>query len=94
MGLIVDVIKSGGKRPSERFDRNKLHKSIVAVCLSVRTPQGQAESIAHSVCDEVVAWLQNRPEVTSHDLRVITVKYLKRFHPEAAYLYEQHHIII
>jgi len=92
MSLVVDIIKNSGT--SERFDRNKLHKSIVAVCLSVRVPQGQAESIAHSVCDAVIVWLQDRPEVTSQDIRTVAGKYLKRFHPEAAYLYEQHHKII
>lgn len=94
MALAVDIIKDDGKRPPERFDRHKLHKSIVAACLSVRTPQGQAEATAHSVCDEVIVWLQDRPEVTSNDIRVIAAKHLKRFQPEAAYLYEQHHIII
>jgi hypothetical protein len=94
MTIDTDIIKAGGKRPPELFDRSKLHKSIVAVCLSVHTPQGQAEETAHSVCDEVVAWIQDKPEVTSQDIRTVADKYLKRFHPEAAYLYEQHHIII
>ncbi len=93
MSHMVDVIKRDGKT-YESFDRKKLHKSIVAVCLSVRTPQGQAETTAHSVCDEVITWLQNKNEVTSRDIRTVTAKQLKRFHPEAAYLYEQHHIII
>lgn len=91
--MSTDIIKRGGQ-VSESFDRQKLHKSIVAVCLSVRTPRGQAETTAHSVCDEVVAWLHNKDEVTSQDIRVITAKRLKRFQPEAAYLYEQHNIII
>jgi transcriptional regulator NrdR family protein len=94
MSLEVDVIKSNGRRQPEQFDRHKLHKSIVAVCLSVRTPHGQAEATAHSVCDAVVDWLKDKAEVTSQDIRVVATKHLKRFHPEAAYLYEQHHIII
>jgi transcriptional regulator NrdR family protein len=93
MNQIIDVIKRGN-RSSEPFDRKKLHQSIVSTCLSVRTPRGQAETTAHSVCDEVMNWIQNKDEVTSHDIRTITAKKLKRFHPEAAYLYEQHNIII
>jgi transcriptional regulator NrdR family protein len=93
MNHITDVIKHGNRNP-EPFDRKKLHRSIVAVCLSVRTPRGQAETTAHSVCDEIIAWLENKDEVTSHDIRIITAKRLKRFQPEAAYLYEQHNIII
>lgn len=94
MSLAVDIIKRGGARPSEQFIREKLHASIVAACLSVRTPAGQAESTAHSVCDAVIVWLQDRPEVTSHDIRTIATKHLKSYHPEAAYIYEQHRIII
>jgi len=94
MNLTVNIIKGGGKRPSEKFSRRKLHKSIIAVCLSVRTPQGQAIATANSVCDSVIDWLKDRQEVTSKDIRTIAAKHLKRFHPEAAYLYEQHHIII
>lgn len=78
----------------EQFDREKLHASIVTVCLSVYTPESQAEATAHAVCDSVATWLQQHPEVTSHDIRTITAKHLKRYHPEAAYLYEQRYIII
>jgi len=94
MTLAVDIIKRGGKRQSERFMRDKLHASIVAALLSVRTPEGQAEDVASAVCDKVIDWLQNRPEVTSHDIRVVASRHLKGFHPEAAYLYEQHRITI
>jgi transcriptional regulator NrdR family protein len=94
MALAVDVIKRGGQRQSERFMREKLHNSIVATCLSVRVPIGQAEEIAHSVCEAVVAWLQQHPEVTTQDIRVVAAKHLSIQHPEAAYLYEQNRITI
>ena len=94
MNLAVDIIKHGGQRQSEQFMREKLHSSIVAACLSVRAPEGQAEAIAHAVCESVMAWLQQHPEVTSNDIRLIATKHLRIHHPEAAYLYEQHHITI
>jgi transcriptional regulator NrdR family protein len=94
MYLAVDIIKHDGRRQTEQFVRRKLHNSIVAACLSVRTPEGQAETTAHAVCDEVISWLQQRPEVTSHDIRIIATRRLKSYHPEAAYLYEQHRITI
>jgi transcriptional regulator NrdR family protein len=94
MTLSVDVIKRGGRRQPEKFQREKLHASIVAACLCVRAPEGQAEAIAHAVCDSVIAWLENHPEVTSRDIRIITTKHLKTHHPEAAYLYEQNRITI
>jgi transcriptional regulator NrdR family protein len=92
--LAVDVIKRGGRRPSERYSRDKLHASIVAACLSVNTPTGLAEEIANAVCESVAEWLTVRPEVTSDDLRRVAARHLTAHHPDAAYLYEQHRIII
>ena len=94
MSLSVDVIKRGGQRQSEQFMREKLHASIVAACLSVRAPEGQAETVAHAVCEAVIGWLQQHPEVTSQDIRIVATKHLRIQHPEAAYLYEQNRIII
>lgn len=94
MNLAVDIIKNNGRHRTEHFERNKLHASIVAACLSVYAPEGQAEATAHAVCDAVLTWLQQHPEVTSHDIRTIAAKHLKSYHPEAAYLYEQHRITI
>lgn len=94
MGQSVDIIKRGGMRASERFLRDKLHASVVAACLSVRTPAGQAETIAQAVCDSVVKWLDNKHEVTSHDVRRITGKHLHIHHPDAAYMYEQYQVTI
>lgn len=90
----VDIIKRGRDAKSEPFLREKLHKSVVATCLSLRTPEGQAEIIAHAVCDSVIAWLEQHPEITSKDLRVVTAKHLRIHHPQAAYIYEQHSITI
>ena len=94
MTNVVNVIKNKGQRQPESFSREKLRNSIIAACLGVYTPEGQAELIADNVCDAVISWIAKRPEVTSHDIRTITVKNLAKHHPEATYLYEQHHIII
>jgi transcriptional regulator NrdR family protein len=94
MSLSVDIVKRSGKRKSEQFAREKLFASIVATCISVNTPDGQSEAVSHAVCDAVTEWLKNKPEVTSHDIRNTATKHLRKYHPEAAYLYEQHKIII
>lgn len=93
-GSSIDIVKRKGQRPTESFQRDKLHNSIVAACLSAGTPTGQAETIARSVTEEVLGWLQNRPEVTSEDIRQIAGKHLRRHHPDAGYLYEQHRRIL
>lgn len=91
---LIDVVKRSGRRPTEVFSRDKLHSSIVAACLSVHTPIGQAEKIAASVCEQVLEWLESRPEITSDDLRRVAHRRLHVHHPDAAYLYEQHRITI
>lgn len=94
MSEATHVVKHGGKRTSEGFDPKKLHASIMAACLSVHTPEGQAESLAKRIIDEVNEWLENKPEVTSNDIRRIASSRLKKYHHQAAYLYEQHRLIM
>lgn len=79
-----------GQHRSEQFDPEKMHKSIVAACLSCAVPHGHADSIAKRITEEVEEWLKDRPEVTSDDLRRTATHYLKTHHPDAAYLYEHH----
>lgn len=94
MGLAVDVVKRGGKRPAEQFDTDKLLRSIRAACLSVRAPEGEATTAARKVAGNVVLWLENKPVVTSHDLRRLATLHLQNYHPEAAYFYKHHRHII
>lgn len=94
MGTTIDVVKRGGKRPSEPFNRDKLHHSVRAACLSVRSPEGQAELTATTICDIVITWCDTKPEVTSADLRRKAAEALHTLHPEAAYLYKQHRLVI
>lgn len=94
MSILSYVVKRQGKRPTEAFERSKLYASIFATCLSVRTPEGQAEATANTVCDGVTEWLADKPEVTSEDIRRKAAEILARYHSEAAHLYKHHHMVI
>ena len=94
MSQSIHVVKRGGKRPSEAFNPAKLHSSILAACLSVRTPEGEAETLAGKIVNDVTSWLEKKAEVTSNDLRRVASFHLTKYHPEAGYLYEQHALII
>lgn len=94
MEKVIDVVKRSGRRPTESFDQAKLLQSVRAACLSVRTPEGEAETTAKNVTDAVVLWVVTKPAVTSDDIRRLTSAHLHRFHPEAAYFYQRHRIII
>ncbi|MDQ5932523.1 MAG: transcriptional repressor NrdR [Patescibacteria group bacterium] len=91
---LIDVVKRGGKRTSERFNPDKLHASVYAACLSVRSPEGMARTAADSVCTVVIDWCHAKPEVTSNDLRRVAAGHLERIHPEAAYLYKHHRLVL
>jgi hypothetical protein len=67
---------------------------VRSACLSVRSPEGEAESTAALVTDAVVLWVESKPAITSHDLRRLASAHLERYHPEAAYLYKHHRLII
>jgi len=90
----LHIIKQGGLRESEAFSHEKLHSSVQAACLSVRTPEGEAETIASRVADAVLKWSEHKASVTSDDLRRIATRGLEIFHPEAAYLDQQHNSVI
>lgn len=90
----IDIVKRSGQRPTESFSHEKLYNSILAACLSARSAPGQAELIARRITEDVLEWLETRPEVTSHDLRRVAAQRLKVHHPDAAYLYEQHRITL
>ena len=92
--LSIDIVKREGRRPTESFQRDKLHASIRAACLSVRTPEGEAEMTASNVCDAVILWLETKPEVTSADVRRKATETLESYHPEAAYLYKHHRLVM
>lgn len=85
--VLTHVIKHG-KRASEPFDPEKLHRSLVATCRSVRTPDGQAEQVACQVVTQVIDWCRQRPEVTAADIRRQAVRALTPLHADAAYVYK------
>lgn len=90
----IDVVKRGGKRPTESFERAKLERSIRAAMRTVKTPDGQADDTATAVCDIVMQWLESRPEVTSADLRRQATSALEPLHPEAAVIYKHYKVIM
>lgn len=94
MSGVVYVVKRQGERPTEAFKRSKLRASILAACLSVRTPEGQAEATADAVTEVVIDWLADKPEVTSSDIRRTAAAILATFQPEAAHLYKHHHVVM
>ena len=86
------IVLHGSER--EVFDPMRLHSSIVSACLSVRAPEGEAQSTAERVCQSVVGWLGTKNEVTSTDIRLAASKRLATYHPEAAYMYQNKNMMV
>lgn len=80
-------------KTTESYDANKLMQSVYAACLAVRTPAGEAELTAKRVASQLEAWVQKKPEITSHDIRVHAADYLHTYNPHAAYTYKHHGIV-
>lgn len=89
----IRVVKRGGDR-IEDFDPAKLANSIAAACRSVGLPDGVATDTAEHVLKNIAAWLGNKSEVTSADLRRIATRTLTTVSPEAGYLYKHHHTMV
>lgn len=92
--MTAAYVVKGGRHDSEAFDPVKLHSSIVAACLAVRAFEGEAHDAAEHVCRHVIDWLEEKTEVTSADIRRVASEFLATYHPEAAYMYEQHKLIL
>lgn len=75
---------------AEPYQREKLHRSVHAVCLSVRDFIGAAELTAEHVCNHVETWLHDKVEVTSFDIRRTAAQALVVYSPDAATLYKTH----
>lgn len=89
----IDVVKRG-RRGAEPFQHDKLHASILASCRSVRTPDAVAHQAATHVCEVVISWTDDKPEITSEDIRRRATQALEKSHPDAAYLYQHYHVIL
>lgn len=88
------IIKRQGNRPTELFSPEKLRDSIRSACLSINLPDGHAHDTAVYICQHVESWLDDKPEVTSDDIRRRAAKHLETISPEAGYLYKNQHTIL
>ena len=92
MGGLTYVVNVEDRKLSEPFKEKVLLKSVVNACLAAGSSEGQAKNTAERVVGAVSVWLRDRPEVTTQDIRRVTARSLKAYHPDASYLYEHHHI--
>ena len=90
----ITIVEKNNHRGAEPFDPEKLHRSIVKTCCSVRVPDGQAEDIAAQVTFQVIDWCKEKPEITANDIRRTATTSLESLHSDAAYMYKNDKLMI
>ena len=82
------VVKRKGHK--EEYDSRKVYASVYAACLNVHMHQGEAELVADKVANEINDWVKTKGEVTAHEIFLSTTQVLKKYHPDASFMYETH----
>lgn len=86
--MVAHVVKRAGH--TEPYAEAKVRASLHHAALSVRALEGEAELLAEHVSCGVSAWIEDKVEVTSLDIRRAASRLASDFHPEAAYAYDSH----
>ena len=76
------------------FSAEKLHRNILLTAINCKIPAGQAEEIADLVLRDVTAWLKDRDNATTNDIRRVATKTLAKLQPKVAEYYKTANRII
>jgi transcriptional regulator NrdR family protein len=82
------IVKRAGHK--EKYDSRKVYASVYAACLAVRVHPGEAELVADKVTQEINAWVTSKKEVDSGQIFLQISVSLRKFNPDAAYIYHTH----
>jgi len=82
------IVKRKGHE--EHFDERKVYASCYAACLGTRMKHIEAEKICENVCKDMNVWVAKKGEINSTQIFQEMVKVIKRYHKEAAFLYQTH----
>ena len=80
------VVKSDGK--IQEFSPDKLEKSLIITFNMLKTPEGQSERYIKKALSEFENWQEDKPEITSADIRRKISEILQNIDPSAAYIFE------
>ncbi len=86
--MMKHIVKRKGH--TEDFDERKLYGSVFSSLMTLRMADEEAEAISHMVTDDVKKAIADKKEVTSQTIHTETAKSLKKYHPDASYMYDTH----
>jgi transcriptional regulator NrdR family protein len=85
---MIHIVKRKGHK--EEFDTKKLYASIFSACMSLRIYETEAELLAQTVLNEVIASLVNKESIDSKELSKLVAQSLEKYNPDVSYMYSTH----
>lgn len=85
---MTHIVKRKGHK--EEYDNRKVYASVYAACLNVHVHTGEAELIADKVSKEIDIWIKDKSEVSSHMIFLQVAKSLRKYNPDASFMFETH----
>jgi transcriptional regulator NrdR family protein len=82
------IVKRKGH--TEDFDDRKLYASVFSALMILRISDEEAEAICAMVVDDVKKEIVKKRDVTAQHIHTEAARSLKKYHPDAAYLYNTH----
>ncbi len=74
-----------------KFDERKIYASCYSACISCcHLKPIEAEKICEKVTKEVKKWIKAKDEVTSTQIHKEVTKAMRKYHKEAAFMYDTH----
>jgi len=84
----LSAVKRGGK--IQEFDEKKIYKSCHSACMSVHRDKKLADEICKKTMKEIKKWASKKDLVTSDQIFIETIKILKKYDKDSAFMYETH----
>lgn len=72
----------------------ELKKELILHAHALDIPEGASDAFINSTIKSVEKSLKSKSNVTPFDIKKTTLKELKKYHPDLAYVYEIHDTII
>jgi transcriptional regulator NrdR family protein len=82
------IVKRNGY--SEEFDERKIYGSVFSACMTLRMTDEEGELIADTVTKEVTSLFADLKSLTGKEIHKAVTESLRKYNPDAAYMYDTH----
>ena len=83
------IVKRKGHK--EKFDERKIYAACYSAAVSCcKMPKREAEEICEKVCKDMKKWVKDKESVTSNQIFKQTIKTIRKYNKETAFMFETH----